>query len=77
MSYENWEDNSKLFLKSDGVGTAWGRFDPDLMPRTLQIDTNLIKLRHKEIEIEFELEPDKLKNIDTIIINGYKYVKEN
>ena len=28
------------------------------------------------MEIEFELEPDKLKNIDTIIINGYKYVKE-
>ena len=73
----NWEDNSKSFWKSDGIGTAWGRFDPELMPFTLQIDTNLIKLRHKEMDIEFDLEPGKLENIDTIIINGHKYVKEN
>lgn len=65
-----------LYIKSDGVGTAWGRLDPDLMPLTLQIDTELIKLKHKEMELEFELEPDKLANIDTIVINGYKYVKE-
>ena len=65
-----------LYIKSDGVGTAWGRFDPELIPLTLQIDTELIKLKQKEMELEFELEPDKLENIDTIIINGYKYVKE-
>ena len=65
-----------LYIKSDGIGTAWGRFDPELTPLTLQIDVELIKLKHKEMELEFELEPDKLANIDTIIINGYKYVKE-
>lgn len=65
-----------IYIKSDGIGTAWGRFDPELIPFTLQIDTELIKFRHKEMELEFELEPDKLANIDTIIINGYKYVKE-
>lgn len=70
------QDISELYIKSDGVGIAWGRFNPDLIPHTLQIDTELIRLRHKEMELEFELEPDKLANIDTIVINGYKYVKE-
>lgn len=55
------------------TGLAIGAID--LEPHTLHIDTNLIKLYHKELEIEFELNPDKLKNVDTIIINGYKYVK--
>lgn len=70
------KDIGEIYIKSDGVGTAWGRFDPDLIPHTLQIDTELIRLRHKEMELEFELEPDKLANIDTIILNGYKYIKE-
>lgn len=34
------------------------------------------KVQLREIDIEFELDADKLENIDTIIINGYKYVKE-
>ena len=48
-----------------------------LEPCTLLI-TNCEKFRVqlKEVDIEFELEPDKLENIDTLIINGYKYVKE-
>lgn len=70
------QDIGELYIKSDGVSTAWGRFDPNLMPYTLQIETNLIRLKHKEMELEFELEPDKLEKIDTIILNGYKYVKE-
>ena len=47
----------------------------DIEPCTLQIDTNLIRLHHKELEIDFELDPKKLKSVDTIIINGYKYIK--
>ena len=47
----------------------------DIQPMTLHIDTDMIKLSHKELEIDFELKPDKFKNIDTIIINGYKYIK--
>ena len=47
----------------------------DISPLTLHIDTNLVKLSHREFEIDFELDPKKLENIDTIIINGYKYVK--
>lgn len=55
------------------TGLAVGSID--IEPNTIQIDTNLIRLHHKELEIEFELDPKKLKNVDTIVINGYKYVK--
>lgn len=65
----------KLYIPCDNVwGVGVGKIEP--MPYTLQIDTDLIRLRHKEMELEFKLEPDKLANIDTIILNGYKYVKE-
>ena len=55
------------------VGCAVGSADVESM--TLHIDANLIKLSHKEFEIDFELDPRRLENIDTIVINGYKYVK--
>ena len=37
---------------------------------------NSIRLQHKETEIDFEFDTKKLENIDTIIINGFKYIKE-
>ena len=46
-------------------------------PQTLTItNCEKFKVQLREIEVEFELEPDKLENIDTLIINGYKFVKE-
>lgn len=58
-------------------GTAVGKAIGSLEPQTLTI-TNCEKFRVqlREVDIEFELDPDKLENIDTLIINGYKYVKE-
>lgn len=47
----------------------------EVSPMTLHIEAELLKLSHKEFEIDFDLNPDKLENIDTIIINGYKYIK--
>ena len=44
-------------------------------PRPLIIDTNLIILKQKEIAIEFTIDPKKFENIDTITINGFKYIK--
>ena len=55
------------------VGCAVG--STEVSPMTLHIEADLLKLSHKEFEIDFDLNPDKLKNIDTIIINGYKYIK--
>ena len=62
-----------LYFSDTAVGKAIG----SLEPQTLTI-TNCEKFRVqlREIDVEFELEPDKLENIDTLIINGYKYVKE-
>jgi hypothetical protein len=37
---------------------------------------NKIRLQHKETEINFEFDTKKLENIDAIIINGFKYIKE-
>ena len=67
--------DGKLHIPCDNVWGV-GVSKAESLPYTLQIDTDLIKLRHKEMELEFELDTDKLQNIDTIIINGYKYVKE-
>ena len=55
--------------------TGYAVGSADINPMTLHIDTNLIKLSHRELEIDFELDHKKLENIDTIIINGYKYIK--
>jgi ribosomal protein S27AE len=62
-----------LYFSNTAVGKAIG----SLEPQTLTI-TNCEKFRVqlREVDIEFELDPDKLENIDTLIINGYKYVKE-
>jgi ribosomal protein S27AE len=58
-------------------GTAIGKAIGSLEPQTLTItNCEKFKVQLREVDIEFELEPDKLENIDTIIINGYKYVKE-
>jgi len=58
-------------------GTAVGKAIGSLEPQTLTItNCEKFKVQLREIDVEFELEPDKLENIDTLIINGYKYVKE-
>ncbi len=65
------------YWKADGEAHAWGKLDPDLSPQTLTItNCDKFKVQLREIDIEFELDPDKLENIDTLIINGYKYRKE-
>ena len=71
------QDLVDIYIKSDGTGFAYGKLDPTLTPQTLQIDTKLIMLKHKEMDLELELDPSKLENIDVIIINGYRYIKEN
>ena len=46
-----------------------------LKPHSLIIDTSLITLKQKEMDIELTLDSSRLKDIDTIVINGFKYVK--
>lgn len=72
------QDIWTICLPADNsLGVSTIKSPDPLEPFTVEIgNCKCIKLGHKELDIEFELEPDKLENIDTIIINGYKYVKE-
>jgi hypothetical protein len=77
MSDSTKSSSSDKYWKVDGVSSAWGKLDPDLSPQTLTItNCEKFKVQLREIDIEFELDPNKLENIDTLIINGYKYRKE-
>jgi ribosomal protein S27AE len=58
---------------STAVGKAIGSVEPQTLTIT---NCEKFKVQLRELDVEFELEPDKLENIDTLIINGYKYVKE-
>lgn len=60
-----WEDH----FVNTGVLGSW-----DIQPNTLQINCELIKITHRELDIEFELNTKKLENIDTIEINGHRFV---
>lgn len=64
--------NSTLY-STTAVGKAIGSVEPQTLTIT---NCEKFKVQLRELDIEFELEPDKLENIDTLIINGYKYVKE-
>lgn len=58
------------FVNSQIVG-SW-----DMKPNTLQIDCDLIKINHKELNIEFEFDTKKLKHIDIVEINGHRFVRD-
>jgi hypothetical protein len=68
-------------------GRCWDREIPEvkpafsigagLKPCTITIDCETITLKQKEIGIEFDLGNAHLDNIDTIIINGHTFKKEN
>ena len=68
----------KLYTICD-TGLAVGKIDTrDLMSNTLQIDKcERIIFRDKTLDFVFEIGHNQYKDIDTIIINGIKFVKEN
>ena len=78
MDYIGDTPKDNLFIPCDnawGVGYAYGSLEPD--PFTVEIgNCNKIKLGHKELDINFEFDAKKIENIDTIIINGHKFVRE-
>ena len=62
-------------LSDVNVANAVGKID--MQPNTLTItNCETIKMHHKEMDVDLAFDTDKLENIDTIVINGYKYVKE-
>lgn len=70
--------STHFYTRDDNHAFTVGKAISSVEPQTLTItNCEKFKVQLREIDIEFELEPDKLENIDTLIINGYKYVKEN
>ena len=67
----------KLFTMHD-TGISVGKIDTrDLMSNTLQIDKcERIIFRDRTLDFQFEIGHDQYKHIDTIIVNGIKFVKE-
>ena len=64
-------------IKSDGTSLAYGSISQsDLIPNMLKIDCEKIRLFQKGLDIEFDIDPKKLENIDVIEINGYRFIKE-
>lgn len=69
-------DSSLFRIKSDGISTAYGKLEEFMKPFTLKIDCEEIRLFQKGLDIEFDIDPKKLENINVIEINGYKFIKE-
>lgn len=69
--------NIPLFISNDSKW-AVGKIDTrDLMPNTLQIDKcERVIFRDKTLDFQFEIGHDQYKDIDTIIVNGIKFKKE-
>lgn len=68
----------KLFTMHD-TGVAVGKIDTrDLMSNTLQFDKcERIIFRDGTLDFQFEIGHDQYKDINTIIVNGIKFKREN
>ena len=69
----------KLHIPCDNVwGVGKTTITDPIAQNTLTIERcEKIKMHHKEMDIDFEFDTKKIENINTIIINGYKFVREN
>ena len=78
MDYIGDPPADNFFVPCDntwGVGYTHGSLEPD--PFTIEIgNCKTIKLGHKELDVNFELDAKKIENINTIIINGHTFVRE-
>lgn len=71
--------DEKFILPCDNTwGVAVGKLAEDLMSNPLQFDRcEKIIFRDKTLDFVFEIPEERYKDIDTIIVNGHKFVREN
>lgn len=71
--------SSSFYIKDEESKFAVGKIDTeDLMSNTLQFDRcERIIFRDKTLDFVFEIPDEQYKNIDTIIVNGHKFVRES
>lgn len=63
--------NNEFYINESGI--AVGKIEQPLF-NTIQIENcEKIILKDKSLEFSFELVADKIKNYDTLIINGIKF----
>lgn len=48
----------------------------DLSPNNVIIECAKLTLRNRAVDIDVDIYPHQLNNIDTIVINGHTYKKE-
>ena len=67
---------SDLYIHNDGL--AVGKINTeDLLSNTLQFDRcEKIIFRDKTLDFVFEIPDERYKDIDTIIVNGHKFVRD-
>lgn len=68
----------KLHIPCDNVWGVGKINTKDLMSNTLQFDRcERIIFRDKTLDFQFEIPEERYRDIDTIIVNGHKFVREN
>ena len=67
----------QLFVPSDSAWAVGTLNVENLMSNTMEIkNCERIIFRDKTLDFQFEIGHDKYKDINTIIVNGIKFVKE-
>lgn len=67
-----------LFIPDDSKWAVGKINAEDFMSNTLQFDRcDRVIFRDRTLDFQFEIGRDQYKDIDTIIVNGVKFVKEN
>jgi hypothetical protein len=55
--------------------SRWG-IGAELPPNSVIIECAKLTLRNRAVDIDVDIYPHQLDNIDTIVVNGYTYKKE-
>ena len=78
MDYIGDLPKDNLFIPCDNTwGVSTIKAPDPLEPFTVEISNcTKIKLGHKSLDIDFEFDAKKIENINTIIINGHKFVRD-
>jgi hypothetical protein len=72
---EKAQKEVEISLLADGNAVAISKSDCN--PYAIIIKTNDLKIYHTDLEMTVAVSDDILSKIETIEVNGYKFIKEN
>lgn len=72
--YRDLPDVVFTVANPNSSGLVIGKIDNSMLRNSLYIDCENIFLHQNGIDIKFDLHEDKLKNIKSISLNGFKFV---